>query len=458
MRLTSVSQFDGSAWTHAEGKQVTFIPGTGRDVPRPADTPSNGTIPVQAEVEIGTLRADWLPVPYVPTRVGSATGAWQVDQSDLTIAADGASLREQEYRVSAELPNPEGLQAGTVDQIPQGMEAYLDLPDSLPEIIHTTATEVTAGAGDSVFAQAEAIQSYFRDTDFVYSTKTPAEEGYDGDSGAIIARFLEVKSGYCVHFAAAMALMARSLGIPSRIAMGYLPGTKVSADGEWSTYSVKANQLHSWPELYLPGAGWVGFEPTVSRASAPSYAPGQSASATPSPSSSAPSSTAASPTAGQSVVPTEVPSVTGESTSSDETPGDSAWVKAFRWIAGALAALVVIGLLPAGWRTLRRVRRTGSLRGTWEELKDTAIDLGLGAPPAETPAEFGARLSVGWAPEEVQEMKALVSAVERAAYAAADADLPPEVHRGRLLRALRGSVPRVVRFWAFVAPRSLRRG
>jgi hypothetical protein len=117
-----------------------------------------------------------------------------------------------------------------------------------------------------------------------------------------------------------------------------------------------------------------------------------------------------------------------------------------------------VALVPAGWRALRRLRRRGRLRGAWDEVRDTAVDLRLGAPPEETPAEFGARIAAPWgdgAPTKA--MNVLVSAVERNAYAAADAELPRGPGVRAVLRAMRGTVPRVVRFWAAVAPRSLRR-
>ena len=66
--------------------------------------------------------------------------------------------------------------------------------------------------------------------------QTPLKQGYDGDGGAVIAKFLEVKSGYCVHFASAMALMARTLGIPSRVTEGYLPGTSNGGSVEQPGY------------------------------------------------------------------------------------------------------------------------------------------------------------------------------------------------------------------------------
>src|SRR5690606_41826401 len=84
-----------------------------------------------------------------------------------------------------------------------------------------------------------------------------------------IARFLRDKQGFCVHYSFAMASMARSLGIPARVAVGFAPGTP-QADG---TVAVGLRDAHAWPELYFEGIGWTRFEPTPTRGSIPSYTP-----------------------------------------------------------------------------------------------------------------------------------------------------------------------------------------
>ena len=68
-----------------------------------------------------------------------------------------------------------------------------------------------------------------------------------------------------MHFAGAFALMARTLGMPSRIVVGFLPGefTGDTVDGQ-RVAEVTTGQLHAWPEVYFEGVGWVAFEPTKS--------------------------------------------------------------------------------------------------------------------------------------------------------------------------------------------------
>src|SRR5690606_4708576 len=77
--------------------------------------------------------------------------------------------------------------------------------------------------------------------------------------------FLDARSGYCIHFAGAFALMAQALDMPVRIVVGYLPG-RLTDDkrGDDSIYVVSSDQLHAWPEVRFNGIGWVPFEPTAS--------------------------------------------------------------------------------------------------------------------------------------------------------------------------------------------------
>jgi transglutaminase-like putative cysteine protease len=100
---------------------------------------------------------------------------------------------------------------------------------------------------------AQAIQQYLRNPDvFTYSATAPTPE-----SGDMVLDFLTQREGYCVHFASAMVLMARTLDIPARLAIGYLPGVP-----EGDSYVVYGRDAHAWPELYFTGWGWVRFEPT----------------------------------------------------------------------------------------------------------------------------------------------------------------------------------------------------
>lgn len=131
---------------------------------------------------------------------------------------------------------------------------YLGLPDDLPDVVGRLAAEVSAGA-PTAYDQAMALQHWFRN-EFAYSL-----EVQQGHSDAAIEAFLDIRVGYCEQFSATYAAMARTLGIPSRVAVGYTPGEL--SDNGW--YSVRGKNSHAWPELFFQDVGWVAFEPTPGR-------------------------------------------------------------------------------------------------------------------------------------------------------------------------------------------------
>ena len=144
------------------------------------------------------------------------------------------------------------LRAATTDNPPD--EIFLGLPDDVPDTVSDTAAEVTAGATTD-YDRLIALQNWFRDN-FEYSTEVQSGHGNDA-----IENFLQIRKGYCEQFAATFAVMARTLGIPSRVAVGYTQG-RLRSDG-W--YSVLGRNSHAWPEIWFDGIGWVDFEPTPQR-------------------------------------------------------------------------------------------------------------------------------------------------------------------------------------------------
>ncbi len=124
--------------------------------------------------------------------------------------------------------------------------------------IHDLAVQiVTAAHATNPYDKAAAIEAYLRDgRNFVYTldAKTPA--GRDP-----IDYFLFTsKRGYCEFFATAMGDMLRSLGIPSRLVIGFGPGT---FEASIQSFAVRGEDAHTWPEVYFPGYGWIPFEPTA---------------------------------------------------------------------------------------------------------------------------------------------------------------------------------------------------
>ncbi|WP_040285148.1 DUF4129 domain-containing transglutaminase family protein [Sporosarcina koreensis] len=149
----------------------------------------------------------------------------------------------------------EDLQADMLELRP-----YLQLPAELPARVSDLAAELTKDA-PSVYQKAQAIERYFGRSGFVYSRDNVAVPKEDDD---YVDQFLfETKRGYCDNFSTSMVVMLRSAGIPARWVKGYAPGELKRDEDRKRYYSVTNNQAHSWVEAYMPGYGWMPFEPTI---------------------------------------------------------------------------------------------------------------------------------------------------------------------------------------------------
>jgi hypothetical protein len=147
---------------------------------------------------------------------------------------------------------PADARNATTDYPAEISEMYLQLPP-LDRRIPELASNITASA-PSPFEKAVIMESYLR-RNFTYTLNLTGKPGHDP-----LANFLFVtKAGHCEYFASAMAVMLRSLGIPSREINGFLPGEYNDLAGD---YIVRASDAHSWVEAYFPGYGWITFDPT----------------------------------------------------------------------------------------------------------------------------------------------------------------------------------------------------
>lgn len=392
LRLAEVSDFFRSDW----GPSQPTLDQQNRpaDFPRPPGLAVGVTTDNEVTyIHVANLLSPWLPVPYPATSIIGLTGSWQYVPESFTVASNLSLAHGEEYTVSSVVltPTPEQLLAAG-SRVPDGFADYLSLPPDTPGLIATTAQEVTAGES-STYEKALAIQEYLRSAPFQYSETAPVADGYDGTGVDFVAAFLEQHRGYCIHFASAMAVMARELGIPSRIIVGFQPGAlQNGSDRGRRLFEVTTKDLHAWPELYFSGIGWVRFEPTPSRGSVPDYAntttPGV-------PEIQGGSSAPGGPAPGLD---------DGSAPQIDAGPTVVRWLSSGQlssWltIAGILVLLIGIVFLPAGLRWMRRRRRIAALRagsGTaasaWHEVIESAEDVGVVVSRTLTPREAVARL------------------------------------------------------------------
>jgi hypothetical protein len=302
-------------------------------------------------------------------------GDWRFDADtlDLRTLTPRLSTAGLSYKAVGETVQPEV--ARLVDAPPPDRNVFLEdtrLPPSVPPWLGDLAEQVTDGA-KSNYERAVRLQQWFReDGGFTYSVARSNEGNGTDDLEFFLGTRDGSRVGYCEQFAAAMAVLARELGIPARVAVGFLRPDPVG-DGTW-VYS--SHDLHAWPELYFEGAGWLRFEPTPSSEDvpAPAYTTGRvpAPADLPTPSVSASAETQDKPTAHQPDSTT--------STSQNEDTGLPPWLG---WTGLALLVACLLAA-PRLVRELLRRRRLsdappgGPAEAAWEEVRATALDLRLG--------------------------------------------------------------------------------
>ncbi len=420
LRMVSVSDFTGSNW-QPDATPAIRANTLDRIGPPPGLTTSIARDVDTTTVTVGQLTSSLLPLPYPATKVTGLSGAWYWSAPGLSVASPDRTTANQKYTVTdlAVEPTPDQLlAAGTT--VPSGLGRYLQVPSDLPPIVAATAKKVV-GTAPTNYEKALLLQAYFHDGDFTYSETAPVDDGYDGTGGQVIATFLLDKAGYCIHFAAAMAVMARTLGIPARISVGFLPGQMVSATRSDATFDVSTHDLHAWPELYFAGIGWTRFEPTVSKGFVPSYAdsadpavPAASASDNPLPKGSDATS---APVVAPTVAPT---SRSVASTSGTVSNGTGSWLV----LVLIVVAIALLGLAPGIVRSAQRalrIRRLGETRHRarspallgWREVLQTSMDVGRPIADTLTPREAAVALGVA----DSLALERMLNALERERFA-----------------------------------------
>ena len=449
LRLTTLSQFNGRVWEPDRGGLRPQQDGFGPD----EWSEDVETTEASTSIRIIRMSSAWLPVPYPAVSVQGVPSAWRLSQDNRTITSRTADAVGNDYTVRSLEVTPTLEQIRAIPAAEPVVDAGSE-PVDLPAVIRATAEEVTDGATND-YDRLVALQSWFR-TEFTYSLETPVDEGFDGTGVDAVAQFLDERSGYCIHFAGAFALMAESLDMEVRIVVGYLPGVLTeNTRGDESVYSVSSDQLHSWPEVLFPGVGWVPFEPTASLGvptafeAASTTGGGSGGSATPAPS-AAPSTEA---TTGPEVEREDVgddAGGAGELRRLDPTP-------VLLTTLGVLVVLLLPALVRFGIAASRRAAaRRGDAASAWAELRATMQDLHLPLSDAETPRMRGDDL-IRDNRVDAAAMQVLVAAIERASYARPSSEQSSDLDDalGTVLGQLRRSVDRWPRVRAALIPRSL---
>src|SRR5712692_7016966 len=365
----------------------------------------------------------FLPLPYAPQNVRVQGNNWQADPTTLMTYAAQARLSGLSYTATNVDIEPSDQQLNATTAPPASIaRQYLPFPSAARGQLQVIARQITS-SGRTPFQKALFLEAWFTTGGgFTYTLRASQP-----DTAAGLINFLTTaRRGYCQQFAFAMAALARLVGIPSRVAVGYTAGTP-QRNGTWK---VTAADAHAWPELYFQGVGWLRFEPTPSgkdgqgTATQPNYAQASSPggrSSTPGPLPSGASGIRPSRPGQGGLLPKKLNRPGGLTGTAAAGHGGSVPVGPI-----AIAILVLAVIAPRVGRTVTRRRRwhaasndSALAHAAWLELHDDLTDYGIGWRVSESPRAVSRRLAttLRLGPDSQQALDRITRAEERARYA-----------------------------------------
>ncbi|MBM6730464.1 DUF58 domain-containing protein [Bifidobacterium pullorum subsp. saeculare] len=300
-------------------------------------------------------------------------------------------------------------------------DQYTALPDDLPQSVRAVVTQARsdgvaapASGHDEQIAAMRWLVDYFTDpaNGFVYTLDAPDGDGRNNLE--VVGDFLERRSGYCSHYASALAVLGRALGVPTRMVLGY-SASGVQAEADF-TYEVTAEQLHAWVEAYIDDVGWVPFDVTPASADDAEAddtdtpaAPGRDDADAPVPEDDADAADGDGTTTDDDTTDSDGNTgEDGEATSEQQALGtsDTSPATLLAWAVGGIGvvlAVTALCCLPMLVRRRRRRRRLRIASGTgadgerwiaaWQEIVDSAWDNGVRWGKAETDRDIVRRIT-----------------------------------------------------------------
>jgi transglutaminase-like putative cysteine protease len=412
-RLLSLAEFDGVEWTPVDATaQTTVTDGLG--FAGQSNSPGN-TEPLAQTFTFDALTTQRLPAAINPFELdlpGGASVIYDLDNQDLLVSEEVGD--DFSYTVTSNVPELsfaelEDAEVGLTDDV------YETVPEVAPRV-RDLANQIRLDPGTGEELQPGefliALQDYLRTFTYDDSEDYVQQAGAGGASVDYLYQFLfELRRGYCQQFATAFALLARLEGIPTRVAVGFLPGERNLED---DSFDVTGAHTHAWPEVYLEDYGWVRFDPTPRlqspepRYTRPPLTPGLGGPA------DLPGGEGVGAAlgrqdfrdrrlAGEAVgaAPLGGERALGTGTGPDRIAENPVWARAFNRLALTVAVLLALFLasVPAlkRWRIDRRYRRArgadAGAAAAFKHFEDEAAELAVPRGLAESAAAFAARLA-----------------------------------------------------------------
>lgn len=254
-RGVGLTSFDGKHWYNDNTEQTPLQPASFQRflLPRESGYQHRPRVSLRYRVMLSAVSTDVLFTAPVPRELTGRLRMISLDETN-SLHNPVHNYGPLSYDVISETgqPNPAQLRKSSTEYPTDITLIYLRLPTMDPRVAQL-AKQVTAHANNP-YDRAFALQMYLRDN-YGYTLDPPNIEPTDP-----IGSFLfKSKKGYCEYFAAAMAVMLRTLNIPSRLVNGFQTGAYNPIGRD---FVVRARDAHSWVEVYFTGYGWISFDPT----------------------------------------------------------------------------------------------------------------------------------------------------------------------------------------------------
>ncbi len=347
-RGLSYDVYNGQGWELSTGRQEEVMAGV------PIPLPPISQAATITQTVHGLFTAPCVHCPRytlgLPRQFDQAVTVFWRGVDDLAQVRAAGSPRYTAISTASAAGETAWRQA-TLDGIPPLIRGrYTQLPDALPERVRALAQAITAPY-DAPYDQARAIEAFLRQYPYNLDVALPPD-GRD----AVDFFLFDLQQGYCDYYASAMTVLARSIGLPARLAVGYLAQPPDAA----GVQTIVQLNAHAWAEVYFAGYGWLEFEPTSPFPLRQTVSGGIDG----------------PPEFADDAAPINAPPLP---TADRRIP--------YGWYA---AGLLLCLLLAAFWARRRAVAPLDGVQSAYARLQGQAQKLGLPLPDSQTPLEFAA--------------------------------------------------------------------
>ncbi len=329
----------------------------------------------------------------------------QPDVLSLRLPKGGVTVG-QSYQITSSVSyaTPRDLRRAGTEYPTWVLTRYTQLPPEVPQRVRNLAVQITGNARNP-YDKVKAIETYLGA--FTYTLEVdPPPYNVDG-----VDHFLfTLRRGYSEYFASSTVVLARSVGIPARLATGYTAGDR---QGDLDLYSVKDSHSHAWVEAFFPGYGWIPFEPTPGADLPGAFRPGpeQDPRAAGAANSRALDPQCADEDGDDCFFPPDL-GLTGAAGS--QGPWFLGWGRAFPFLMAALlAGALAAGVAWLGWR--RYVSPSPDPQIVFRNLSRLASLSSAGPSPHQTPHQYRQQLEAAW-PQHRSSLAVIVNAYVRCLY------------------------------------------